>query len=88
MEIIELIKQPWYIAGPLVGLTVPALLILGNKILVLAPIYVIVPLVYLQTFSSLIRLEKEIWNMFFYSWDSNRRCNCFSFLSNRTHNHQ
>jgi uncharacterized membrane protein YedE/YeeE len=32
MEIIELIKQPWawYIAGPLVGLTVPALLILGN----------------------------------------------------------
>jgi hypothetical protein len=29
-----------YIAGPLVGLTVPALLILGNKILVLAPIYV------------------------------------------------
>jgi hypothetical protein len=29
----------WYIAGPLVGLTVPAL-ILGNKILVLVPIYV------------------------------------------------
>lgn len=30
---IELIKQPWpwYIAGPLIGLTVPALLILGNK---------------------------------------------------------
>jgi uncharacterized membrane protein YedE/YeeE len=33
MEILELIKQPWawYVAGPLVGLTVPALLILGNK---------------------------------------------------------
>jgi uncharacterized membrane protein YedE/YeeE len=30
---IEFIKQPWpwYIAGPLIGLTVPALLILGNK---------------------------------------------------------
>ena len=30
---IEFIKQPWawYVAGPLVGLTVPALLILGNK---------------------------------------------------------
>ncbi|WP_262247164.1 YeeE/YedE family protein [Parapedobacter soli] len=29
----EFLKQPWpwYIAGPLVGLTVPALLILGNK---------------------------------------------------------
>lgn len=33
MNIIELIKQPWpwYVAGPLVGLTVPALLLLGNK---------------------------------------------------------
>lgn len=30
---IEFIKQPWpwYIAGPLIGLTVPALLIIGNK---------------------------------------------------------
>lgn len=33
MEILEFIRQPWpwYVAGPLVGLTVPALLILGNK---------------------------------------------------------
>jgi|SRR5690625_3671207 len=30
---IEIIKQPWpwYVAGPIIGLTVPALLILGNK---------------------------------------------------------
>lgn len=30
---LELLKQPWpwYIAGPLIGLTVPTLLILGNK---------------------------------------------------------
>lgn len=30
---IEFIKQPWpwYVAGPLMGLTVPALLLLGNK---------------------------------------------------------
>lgn len=30
---IETLKQPWpwYVAGPLIGLTVPALLILGNK---------------------------------------------------------
>lgn len=30
---IEFIKQPWawYVAGPLIGLTVPALLIMGNK---------------------------------------------------------
>jgi len=33
MHMIEWIKQPWpwYVAGPLVGLTVPALLLLGNK---------------------------------------------------------
>jgi uncharacterized protein len=33
MSILEFIKQPWpwYIAGPLIGLTVPALLIIGNK---------------------------------------------------------
>lgn len=32
-QLIEMIKQPWpwYVAGPLIGLTVPALLILGNK---------------------------------------------------------
>jgi uncharacterized membrane protein YedE/YeeE len=30
---LEFIKQPWpwYVAGPLIGLTVPVLLILGNK---------------------------------------------------------
>ncbi|MGR3854011.1 YeeE/YedE family protein [Chryseobacterium indologenes] len=30
---LEIIKEPWpwYIAGPLIGLTVPALLIMGNK---------------------------------------------------------
>lgn len=30
---LEIIKQPWpwYVAGPLIGLTVPALFILGNK---------------------------------------------------------
>ncbi len=30
---LEFIKQPWawYVAGPLIGLTVPALLIIGNK---------------------------------------------------------
>ncbi len=33
MNIIEFIKQPWpwYVAGPLIGLTVPILLIIGNK---------------------------------------------------------
>lgn len=33
MNIIELIKQPWpwFVSGPLIGLTIPTLLILGNK---------------------------------------------------------
>ena len=33
MQFIEILKQPWpwYVAGPLIGLTVPALLIMGNK---------------------------------------------------------
>lgn len=33
MNVIEIIKQPWpwYVAGPLIGLTVPTLLIIGNK---------------------------------------------------------
>ena len=33
MNFIEWIKQPWpwYVSGPLIGLTVPVLLILGNK---------------------------------------------------------
>lgn len=32
-EILNVLKQPWpwYIAGPLIGLTVPALMIIGNK---------------------------------------------------------
>lgn len=32
-KMIEILRQPWpwYVAGPLIGLTVPALLILGNK---------------------------------------------------------
>lgn len=33
MQFIEWLRQPWpwYVAGPLIGLTVPALLVVGNK---------------------------------------------------------
>lgn len=33
VEFVEIIKNPWpwYVAGPLIGLTIPILLILGNK---------------------------------------------------------
>lgn len=32
-QLIEFVRQPWpwYVAGPLIGLTVPALLLIGNK---------------------------------------------------------
>lgn len=35
MEIFELLRRPWpwYIAGPIIGLTVPLLLLVGNKML-------------------------------------------------------
>ena len=49
----ELLKQPlpWYIAGPLIGLMVPALLIMGNKSFGLSSSYgIFVPYVYLQKF--------------------------------------
>ena len=34
-DMLELLQQPWpwYVAGPLIGLTVPALLLVGNKAL-------------------------------------------------------
>lgn len=34
MNLLELLRQPWpwYVAGPLIGLTVPALLLIGNKV--------------------------------------------------------
>lgn len=33
MDVINAVRQPWpwYVAGPLIGLTVPALLLPGNK---------------------------------------------------------
>ena len=33
MDFLQLLKQPWpwWVSGPLIGLTVPALLLLGNK---------------------------------------------------------
>ena len=69
MEIIELIKQPWpwYIAGPLVGLTVPALLILGNKNFGISANLRHACAVCLPSNISFFKYDwkKEIWNMFF-----------------------
>lgn len=69
MEIIELIKHPWpwYIAGPLVGLTVPALLILGNKNFGISANLRHACAACLPANISFFKYDwkKEIWNMFF-----------------------
>lgn len=66
---IELIKQPWpwYIGGPLIGLTVPALLLLGNKYFGISS-----NLRHACTICFPARIpyfnydyKKEIWNLFF-----------------------
>ncbi|PIE50680.1 MAG: hypothetical protein CSA38_01545 [Flavobacteriales bacterium] len=66
---LELIKQPWawYVAGPLVGLTVPLLLILGNKSFGISSS--------LRHFCAICapakipffnyEWKKEVWNLFF-----------------------
>nr|WP_222940996.1 YeeE/YedE thiosulfate transporter family protein [Flavobacterium macrobrachii] len=69
MEIIEFIKQPWpwYIAGPLVGLTVPALLILGNKNFGISANLRHACAACLPANIPFFKYDwkKEIWNMFF-----------------------
>lgn len=68
-EILELIKQPWawYIAGPLVGLTVPALLILGNKNFGISANLRHACAACLPANISFFNYDwkKEIWNIFF-----------------------
>lgn len=69
MEIIEFIRQPWpwYIAGPLVGLTVPALLILGNKHFGISANLRHVCAACLPANIAFFKYDwkKEIWNLFF-----------------------
>ena len=66
---IELLKQPWpwYVAGPLIGLIVPALLLLGNKHF---GISANLRHICAACFPADVRFfkydwKKEVWNMFF-----------------------
>jgi uncharacterized protein len=69
MEIIEFIKQPWpwYIAGPLTGLTVPALLIIGNKSFGISSSLRHVCAACVPSDIKFFQYDwkKEIWNLFF-----------------------
>lgn len=58
---------PWYVAGPLIGLTVPALLILGNKSFGISSSLRHVCAACLPANIPFFKYDwkKEIWNMFF-----------------------
>ncbi len=69
MDMIELIQKPWpwYIAGPLIGLIVPALLLLGNKHLgISANLRHICAACFPANIPFFqYNWKKEIWNLFF-----------------------
>jgi uncharacterized membrane protein YedE/YeeE len=69
MNFIEWIKQPWpwYVAGPLIGLTVPLLLLLGNKSFGISSSlrHVCAACVPAKIPFFSYDWKKEIWNLFF-----------------------
>jgi uncharacterized membrane protein YedE/YeeE len=69
MNFIDWIKQPWpwYVAGPLIGLTVPALLLLGNKSFGISSSLRHVCAACAPANIPFFRYDwkKEIWNLFF-----------------------
>ncbi len=66
---LDIIKEPWpwYVAGPLIGLTVPALLILGNKSFGISSSLRHICAVCIPANISFFRYDwkKELWNLFF-----------------------
>ena len=69
MSILEMIKQPWpwYVAGPLIGLTVPALLIIGNKAFGISSSLRHICAACFPANIPFFKYDwkKEIWNLFF-----------------------
>jgi len=68
---LEFLSQPWpwYIAGPLIGLTVPALLILGNKSFGISSSFRHACAACIPSKISFFKYnwKKETWNLFFVS---------------------
>jgi uncharacterized membrane protein YedE/YeeE len=69
MSFIEYIKQPWpwFVAGPLIGLMVPALLILGNKRFGVSSSlrHICAACVPMNISFFKYDWKKEVWNLFF-----------------------
>ncbi|SOD18182.1 YeeE/YedE family protein [Pedobacter xixiisoli] len=66
---LDFIKEPWpwYIAGPLIGLTVPALLILGNKSFGISSSLRHICAACIPADINFFKYDwkKEVWNLFF-----------------------
>jgi uncharacterized membrane protein YedE/YeeE len=69
MNILEWLRQPWpwYVAGPLIGLTVPALLLLGNKSFGISSSlrHICAACVPAKIPFFQYDWKKEVWNLFF-----------------------
>ncbi|MBK0369878.1 YeeE/YedE family protein [Flavobacterium agrisoli] len=69
MNLLDLIKQPWpwYIAGPLIGLTVPVLLLIGNKAFGISSSMRHICAMCLPANITFFKYDwkKESWNLFF-----------------------
>lgn len=69
MNIIELLRKPWpwYVAGPLIGLTVPTLLLLGNKSFGISSALRHICAAVIPADISFFKYDwrKGIWNLFF-----------------------
>ena len=66
---LDILKNPWpwYVAGPLIGLTVPVLLIIGNKAFGISSSLRHICAACIPANIPFFKYEwkKEIWNMFF-----------------------
>ena len=69
MDILEIIRRPWpwYVAGPLIGLTVPILLLLGNKSFGISSALRHICAAAIPANISFFKYDwrKEAWNLFF-----------------------
>ena len=69
MNLLELLKHPWpwYVAGPLIGLTVPTLLLIGNKTFGISSSLRHICAACLPTTIPYFSYDwkKEAWNLFF-----------------------
>jgi uncharacterized protein len=69
LSIVHFIKQPWpwYVAGPMIGLTIPTLLIIGNKSFGISSSLRHICAACLPANITFFKYnwKKEIWNLFF-----------------------